>query len=206
MQKSSLHVPPPILLIPPNPGPSIPIPLNQKDKQHLVHPNGFFESQRESKSQKHTTQGLLCQVCHFSKHMISNFKILKPALYNLKMKNMDLPPGPMLPIPPPMLSCVALMGCPPGPSPIPIPPRPPSKTTKKSMIRRETFLCITDTTASKSITKLFQNIDHHLLSARTRKQCTHEVTVSFCCPQHGSLHEELICHPDKKQGCYAMIF
>lgn len=46
------------------------------------------------------------------------------------MKNMDLPPGPMLPIPPPMLSCVALMGCPPGPSPIPMPPRPPQKQKK----------------------------------------------------------------------------
>lgn len=61
MQKTSLHVPPPILLIPPNPGPSIPIPLNQKDKQHLVHPNGFLESQTELKSQKHTRKGLLCQ-------------------------------------------------------------------------------------------------------------------------------------------------
>lgn len=89
------------------------------------------------------------------------------------MKNMDLPPGPMLPIPPPMLSCVALMGCPPGPSPIPMPPRPPEKQENKSMIRRETFLCITEATVSKSITKLFQNMDHHILSAESRKQSVH---------------------------------
>lgn len=120
------------------------------------------------------------------------------------MKNMDLPPGPMLPIPPPMLSCVALMGCPPGPSPIPMPPRPPQK--QKKCDQKMTFLCITETTVCKSVTELCENTDHHILSAKGRKQSsTHEVIVSFCCPQHGSLREELICHPDKKQACYAMI-
>lgn len=107
----------------------------------------------------------LSKVCHSSKYSNDNFKLV--TLYNLKMKSMDLPPGPMLPIPPPMLSCVALMGCPPGPSPIPMPPRPPQK--QKNKYDQETFLCITETTVSKSTTTLCQNMDHHLLSARSRK-------------------------------------
>lgn len=37
------------------------------------------------------------------------------------------------------------------------------------------------------------------------RACTHEAIGSFCCPQHGSPHEELICHPDRKQGYYAML-